>query len=284
MSTFAIVLLLLSAFLHALWNFLLKRSKDKYIAMGWQVIFGGAFAFFILLFIGFPPRSMWTFALVSMTLEAIYFILLSNAYTDNDFSLVYPIARGTAPALIMLWSVLFLHEELTAGGMIGIGLIVIGMIAIGVTSLIQNPGSKLHFKGIGLALTVSLVISFYTLVDGAAVQNGSPVSYGLTMFTLIPLLTTPYNIRRYGWKHFASALSGPRLPLILAGVLGVTAYLMTLFAYTIAPVSYAGSIRLVSVVIGAFLGWQFLDEKMGSMRVIGSLIIFAGILTIAFFG
>ena len=284
MSLPALILLFASASLHALWNLLLKRSQEKYIAMGWQVIFGGVFAFLLLLIVGLPPRSMWGFAIVSMLLEAVYFILLSNAYTDNDFSLVYPIARGTAPAFIMLWSVLFLHEELTIGGMIGIGLIVCGMITIGATSLIQNRGSKLHFKGILLALAVALMISFYTLVDGAAVQNGSPLSYGLLMFTLVPLLTTPYNIRRYGWRRFASAWKEERNPIILAGVLGVTAYLIALFAYTLAPVGYSGSIRQVSVVIGAFLGWQYLGEKMGGMRVIGAVVIFIGILVIAIFG
>ncbi|HSG41788.1 MAG TPA: DMT family transporter [Anaerolineales bacterium] len=284
MSTLAIFLLFISASLHASWNFFLKRSREKYIAMGWQVIFGGVFAFFLLLIFGLPPRSMWIFALVSMLLEAIYFILLSIAYTDNDFSLVYPIARGTAPAFIMLWSVMFLQEELSTGGMIGITLIVFGMIIIGATSLIQNRESKLHIKGVFLALAVALMISFYTLVDGAAVQNGSSLSYGLLMFTLVPLLTTPYNIRRYGWKHFASAWRGERNPIILAGMLGVTAYLIALFAYTIAPVSYSGSIRQVSVVIGAFLGWQFLNEQMGGMRVIGAVVIFIGILVIAVFG
>ena len=284
MSVSAIFLLFISASLHALWNFLLKRSQEKYIAMGWQVIFGGIFAFLLLLIVGLPPRSMWVFALVSMFLEAIYFILLSIAYTDNDFSLIYPIARGTSPAFIMLWSVLFLHEELTVGGMVGIGLIVCGMITIGVTSLLNARENRIHLKGILIALSVALIISFYTLVDGAAVQNGSPLSYGLLMFTLVPLLTTPYNIRRYGWKHFASAWKGERNPIIFAGVLGVTAYLIALFAYTLAPVSYSGSIRQVSVVIGAFLGWQFLNEQMGGMRVVGSTVIFMGILVIAIFG
>lgn len=280
----AILLLFASASLHALWNLLLKRSQEKYIAMGWQVILSGAFAFIILLFVGLPPQSMWKFAVISMALEAVYFILLSNAYTDNDFSLVYPIARGTAPAFLMLWSILFLHEDLTRGGMLGIGLIVSGMIVIGATSLIQARGSRLHIKGILTALIVAILISLYTLIDGTAVKNGSPLSYALTMFMLVPIVTTTYNIRRFGWKRFVSAWSGPRLPLIFAAILGVVAYLLALFAYTLAPVSYSGAIREMSVVIGAFLGWQFLGEKMGGMRVTGAIIIFAGILTIAIFG
>lgn len=280
----AIFLLLLSAALHALWNLLLKKSQEKYIAMGWQVIISGLFAFFLLFFTGFPPRSMWLFALVSMCLEAVYFILLSSAYSDHDFSLVYPIARGTAPAFLMLWSILFLDEIPTPGGMLGVGMIVAGMMIIGATSLIQSRGSRLHLRGVLIALTVALIISLYTLIDGTAVKNGPPLPYALTMFMLVPFITTTYNIRRFGWKQFASAWNGPRLPVLLAAVLGVVAYLLALIAYTFAPLSYSGAIREVSVVIGAFLGWRFLDEQMGGMRMLGAAVIFAGILVIAFFG
>jgi drug/metabolite transporter (DMT)-like permease len=284
MPILAIVLLLTSAFLHALWNLLLKRSQEKYSAMGWQVLISGVLAFFLLIFTGFPPRSMWLFALISMSLEAVYFILLSNAYSDHDFSLVYPIARGTAPAFLMLWSILFLRENPTAGGILGISMVVGGMIIIGATSLIQNRGSRLHIKGVLTALAVALTISLYTLIDGTAVKNGPPLPYALTMFMLVPVLTTTYNVRRFGWKHFAAAWNGPRLPLILAAILGVVAYLLALIAYSFAPLSYSGAIREVSVVIGAFLGWQFLEEKMGGTRVLGSIVIFAGILVIAIFG
>jgi drug/metabolite transporter (DMT)-like permease len=64
----------------------------------------------------------------------------------------------------------------------------------------------------------------------------------------------------------------------------VVAYLFALFANRIAPVSYSGAIREVSVVIGALLGWRLLGEKMGGMRVVGAVVIFAGILVITIFG
>lgn len=283
MPILAIVLLLTSASLHALWNLLLKRSQEKYITMGWQVILSGVLAFFLLLFTGLPPRSMWLFALISMALEAVYFILLSNAYSDHDFSLVYPIARGTAPAFLMLWSVLFLRETVSPGGILGISLIVCGMVIIGATSLLQNRGSRLHMKGVLLALSVALIISLYTLIDGTAVKSGPALPYALTMFLFVPILTTTYNLRRFGWKPFLAAWKGPRIPLILTAVLGVVAYLLALIAYSFAPLSYSGAIREVSVVIGAFLGWLFLEEPMGGTRVIGSVVIFVGILVIALF-
>src|SRR5215213_6791580 len=108
MPILAVLLLLTSAFLHALWNLLLKRSQEKYSAMGWQVLISGVLALLLLIFTGSPPRSTWLFALISMALEAVYFIRLSSAYSDHDFALGYPSARGTDPAFLMLWSILFL--------------------------------------------------------------------------------------------------------------------------------------------------------------------------------
>jgi len=284
MPALAILLLLVSASLHALWNLIIKRSDEKYIAMGWQVIVGGVFAFIILIFTGFPAPTVWLILLVSALLETIYFILLSNAYTDHDFSLVYPIARGTAPAFLLAWSIIFLREQTSTGGLIGIGLIVGGMGTIGATGVIQNPKSKIHIKGILTALSVALMISMYTFVDGFAVKNASPLTYGLALFALVPIPMTIFNLRKYGWDRFSDAWHTSPLTLSLAAVLGVFSYILALVAYAFAPVSYSGAIREVSVVIGAFLGWKFLGENMGGTRVLGAIIIFTGILIITIFG
>jgi len=284
MPVSALILLFFSASMHAMWNFLLKSSDEKYIAMGWQVILSGIFSLGLLFFTGLPPRSIWGFAVVSMTLEAIYFILLCSAYSDHDFSLVYPIARGAAPALLVLWSAILLREQLTVGGYIGLAFITGGIMVIGATTLIQSNGEKPHLRGILTALLVAFIISIYTLVDGTAVKNGQALPYGLFMFSMMPFVTTPYLVRKFGWIHFADSWRNNRGYLLLGGVLGLVAYMMALFAYTFAPLSYSGAIREVSVVIGAFLGWRFLKEEMGGVRVVGSAIVFVGVMVIAIFG
>jgi drug/metabolite transporter (DMT)-like permease len=284
MPILAVVLLLTSAVLHALWNLILKQSSEKYVAMGWQVIISGIISVIALFFTGLPPRSMWIFALISMTLEAIYFVLLSFAYSDHDFSLVYPVARGAAPALVVLWSFLFLQEVPSTLGFIGIATIVLGLVIIGATSLFQPHEGKPKFRGIAIALSIALVISIYTLIDGFAVKHGPVMPYGLSMFMLVPILTTPVIVRHYGRDHFVKAWKDQPARLILVGFLGVIAYLFALFAYSIAPVNYSEAIREVSVVIGAFAGWQLLGEKLGKTRVLGAAVIFAGIVLIAVFG
>jgi drug/metabolite transporter (DMT)-like permease len=284
MPGLAIALLLSSAALHALWNLLLKKSHEKYLAMGWQVIIGSIVSIFALLFIGLPPRSMWLLVLISTILEAIYFGILTYAYHDNDFSLVYPVARGAAPALVVIWSALFLNEIPSIGGLLGIFLIVCGLAIIGATSLLQNPTGKPHMRGIAIALSVALVISIYTLVDGYAVKHGPALSYGLSLFMLMPVFTTPLIVRHYGWEQSLNTFKEQPARLILVGVLAVVAYLSALFAYSIAPVNYSEAIREVSVVMGAFAGWYFLGEQMGKIRIFGAVVIFAGIVTIAVFG
>jgi drug/metabolite transporter (DMT)-like permease len=280
----AIALLFLSASMHALWNFLLKSAEEKYIAMGWQVILSGVFALGCLFITGLPPRSMWGFAVLSMILESIYFILLCIAYSDHDFSLIYPIARGAAPALLVLWSALFLHEKLTAGGYLGLAMITAGMVVVGATTLIHSKGEKPHLRGILIALLVAFLISVYTLVDGYAVKDGHSLPYGLFMFSMMPFVTTPYLTYHYGWSGFSRMWRSNRKYLLLGGVLGLAAYMLALFSYTFAPLSYSGAIREVSVVIGAYLGWQFLKEEMGGIRVLGSAIVFSGVMVIALFG
>ena len=284
MPIIAILLLLISAILHTSWNLLIKQSEDKYIVTWWMVTIGGMFAILALFFTGLPPRTMWIFALVSVCVEATYFITLSYAYHDNDFSLVYPVARGTAPAFLALWSFLFLHEKLTSGGMFGLGMIIGGLIIIGVNTLMQSHVTHVHFKGVAVALFIALLISIYSIIDGTAVKNGYALPYVMSMFALVPLPITPFIFREYRWTRVKAALLNQPIRVPLAGILGVLAYLMAVFSFSIAPLSYAGAVREVSVVLGALTGWWFLKERMGGVRVVGAIVIFAGILVIAMFG
>lgn len=284
MSLFAIVILIVSAVLHTTWNLLIKQAEDKYIVTYWMVAFGGIFALIALFFTGLPPREMWIFAVLSVCIEVIYFTALSYAYHDNDFSLIYPVARGAAPAFLAIWSFLFLNERLTSGGTLGLILIIGGLVVIGVNALTQAHVTRVHFKGVAVALFIALLISIYSAIDGSAVKNGYALPYVMSMFALVPFVTTPLIFRQYEWARIKDSLMKQPVRVPLAGVLGVLAYLMAVFAYSIAPLSYAGAVREVSVVFGALTGWWLLNERLGAIRVIGALVIFAGILIIALYG
>jgi drug/metabolite transporter (DMT)-like permease len=284
MPLLAIALLFLSASLHTLWNLLLKQSRQKFIASWWIVVIGAVMFMPGLFLTGLPPREVWHFALLSAGLEATYMLTLSLAYKNSDFSLVYPMARGTAPAFLLLWSLLFLQEKLTGWGLLGLVLIVSGLLLTGASSLIQNWTNLPNIKGILAALATAFLISVYTFVDGIAVKRGPALPYGLLMFTLIPVWSTPFVLWNYGWSQVIGELKLQPGRFLIAGFLGVLAYLIALYAYSFAPISYSGAIREISVVLGALAGWRFLGENLGSVRVIGAFIIFSGILMIALLG
>ncbi len=284
MSIFAIGILLVSAVLHTAWNLLIKQAEDKYIVTFWMVTFGGIFAFVALFFTGLPPREMWIFAVISVCIEVVYFISLSYAYHDNDFSLIYPVARGAAPAFLALWSFLFLHERLTSGGLAGLACIIGGLIIIGINALAQAHVTHVHFKGVAVSIFIALLISIYSAIDGNAVKNGYALPYVMGMFALVPFVISPFVFRQYGWARIKDALVKQPVRVPMAGVLGVLAYMLAVVAYSIAPLSYAGAVREVSVVFGALTGWWLLNERLGAVRVVGAFVIFAGIVMIAVFG
>lgn len=284
MPPLAFLLLFGSAVLHTSWNLLLKKAPDKYIASWGTTAIGFFIALPFVMTMGPPPQEVWGLLLASAVVEVLYFGALSYAYRENDFSLVYPIARGAAPALLLVWAVLFLGERFTPGGLLGLGLIIAGLIVIGSAGLRRNQTLKPSRPGVAVSLLTALLISIYTVIDGAAVQQVDPLPYVFTLFMLIPLLITPLVLRRYGWRSLSSSLRADWRKFALMSILGTLAYALALMAYHVAPVGYAGAIREVSVVLAALAGWLLLGEGFGAYRVAGASIVFAGILMIALLG
>src|SRR5437868_5417946 len=131
-----LLLLLASAVIHASWNLLSKRSGDKQ-AFLWLTLV----ATLVLLLVpaiwlyGPIPAQGWLFIGLSGALEAVYFLLLGSAYQRGDMSLVYPLARGTAPLFVLLFAYRFLDERARWGGLVGIGLIVVGIYVLHIRTL-----------------------------------------------------------------------------------------------------------------------------------------------------
>lgn len=284
MPSSALLLLFISALLHTGWNLLLKGAPEKYIASWGTTVVGACLALPLLFYWGLPPPSVWGLLLASAAVEGVYFASLSYAYRDNDFSLIYPIARGAAPGLLFIWAILLLDEQFSPAGLLGLALIIAGLVVIGLGGLLRDPKRSPHWPGVAVALLTALCISVYTVIDGAAVKRADPTSYVLALFILIPALVSPLVIRRYGRARLATEFRAEWRRFAIMSVLGTLAYALALQAYHIAPVGYAGAIREMSVVMGAFAGWRLLGEDFGPLRLGGSAVVFAGILTIAVWG
>ena len=276
----AIFLLLASAALHTTWNALLKALHEKYIAAWWIIASGGFLSLLGLLLIGLPKFEHWPFVLASVCAEVAYFWVLARGYSQYDFSIVYPVARGAAPGITAAWALLFMGERASAGGIAGLVLVLAGLLVIGAERRRGADSDGVSVSGLIAGLLVALLVSTYTIIDGTAVRRGAVAPYALTVFALMPLPAAPIVIRRYGWRTLGQAFAAERSRFLLISLLGIASYLLALTAYQLAPLSYSAAIRESSVVMGALVGWRYFGEKMGRARLAGALVVFAGFLLI----
>jgi len=272
--------LVCSAAIHAFWNLLLKTTHHRRPVVWWALIVTNLCCAAILIARPHSILPVWKLLVVSAALEASYYLVLTAAYRVGDFSLVYPVARGTAPGLLALWAILVLAERPTAPGVAGILGVVLGIGIVGWSGKIGRPRGAL-----ALALLLALVISVYSIIDGVAVRRVDPVSYTAAMFFVVTLLLTPVLLVQEGWAGLRSVVRREPLRILAIGFGQLAAYLIVLWVYAHAPVSYGGAIREAGgILLAALLGWRFLGEGFGPRRLAGACVIVAGVALIALRG
>jgi drug/metabolite transporter (DMT)-like permease len=223
---------------------------------------------------GRPPLEPAGVALAfgSGILEAIYFLFLSAAYSRGDLSLVYPIARGTAPLLAVAIGVFLLQETLGLGASIGVGCLVGGILLVARPWRALQVAGRRHRGAIGFALATGASIAAYSAVDRIGVRILEPWIYGafLAIFATAILATVVFLGRRTG------VLATPPVPAHptpawrdgLAGVVSLTAYLLVLFAYSLAPLAAVAPLRESGIVIAAAWGAIRLGESTGRREAV----------------
>jgi len=288
-STLALVLVLVAAVLHAGWNVLLKTSGDplwtavRLQAFGTAVLVPLAVAAWFVN--GRPPLEPdgLGLALGSGVLEAVYFLCLSAAYARGDLSLVYPIARGTAPLLAIAIGILLLGETLGLPASIGIGCLVAGILLVARPWRALQAAGREHRGAIGFAFATGASIAAYSAVDRLGVRILAPWLYGaaLAVFATTILATVVVVGRRTG--VLATPAPSGRMTSAwragVAGVLSLGAYLMILFAYSLAPLAAVAPLRESGIVLAAAWGAMRLGESTGR-REAGTRIAAAGLVVL----
>ena len=284
MSAFALTLLLVAGVLHAAWNLLLKGAANRLVVLWWSWL-AGALLFLPVLLAAPVPRRIWPFVAASAVVEAAYGLLLAYAYGHADFSQVYPLARGAAPALLAVWAALALKQVPSPAGVAGIALVVLGLVPVGGGDVWWKwGGAGFRARGVAAAGGVALCISLYSLIDGVAVRRTSAAPYTVAIILAGALILAPPVLLRYGARAALAELRGQAARIVVAGALMMVAYTLVLRAYAVSPLAYAGAVREVGVVIAALAGWLWLGEGFGARRVAGAAAVFAGVLVLAAFG
>jgi drug/metabolite transporter (DMT)-like permease len=268
-----LALVLLAAACHAAWNALLKAAENPLALAARAMTLGTIVALppvaALWLAQGRPglPLAGWLLALGSAGLELFYFITLSVAYQRGELSVVYPIARGTAPLLAVVVGLVLLGERVHPVAFAGIVFLLVGMWAV------RRPSRA--GAALGPALLTGLLIAAYTSLDRIGVRLGPPWLYGwLLWFFAAVFLVAFTRIRRVAEARFTDGL---RVSLAV-GVLMTGAYFMILFALSIAPLAIVAPLRESAIVLVTAWGIWRLGERRGAWtRMAGALAIVGGI-------
>ncbi|GGH75987.1 drug/metabolite transporter (DMT)-like permease [Pullulanibacillus pueri] len=285
MAFSALVLVLISSFIHATWNLLQKQAQTSGLAFSWLFNLMGVLAYtplIIIVVIFWQPHLSWlgvVFIAVSSLIHVGYFLLLQKGYKVSDLSIVYPISRGLGPVFAMILAVLFLSESPSSLTLVGTGVIVVAIffIAGGIKMIRGNIGVKGPLFGLGVAI----LIGWYTTWDKYAVDELAvmPLFYEYLGMVGQFLILSPFAYQRK-----AEVVKSWRLDKWQAagvGILSPLAYILALTALAMAPVTYIAPLRELSIVIGTLFGIFILKEKSSRMQIVYSGVLFLGVVFVA---
>ena len=288
MTTLALILVLLSAVAHATWNFLAKRATNQDVFILWVLISISVLLLPLaaILIWRYPILYPgWWFIFGTVVLHSLYFVFLGRSYAYADLSLVYPVARGTGPALVPVIGALVLKEIITTLAIVGIISVVLGIFTVSwwgqFQKVFHDPLRFFREAGARYALLTGLVIAAYTVWDKMGVSYVNPFLYMYFLVLGSALFLTPYVCRIHGTKAIRIEMKGKTVSIIISGLLMFIAYGLILLALQFSRVSYIAAAREVGVVIGVLFGTLMLGEPFGKGRVLGSCLIVFGLVLIS---
>jgi drug/metabolite transporter (DMT)-like permease len=295
LSANALSIVLLAGLLHALWNILAKKAggdaRFACFTAGVAMVVWAPLG----VWVGWDVLPLWgpwewAFVMASGVLHVLYFVVLLRGYRHADLTVVYPLARGTGPLLSSLVALVWLGESMSSIGALGVAGVVSGVFLIAggpklitdgrrvdVVNDAQLASQRLRRAGLRYGVLTGLFIASYTVVDGYAVKVllMSPVLLhyleNLVRFALLtPVVLrdrpTAWTLWRQQWKY-----------ALIVGTVTPISYVLVLYAMQTAPLSLVAPAREVSMLFAALIGGHLLGEGDRWLRVLGALLIAAGV-------
>jgi drug/metabolite transporter (DMT)-like permease len=266
-SSTAFALALSAALIHAVWNVLVGGSRDPRPAT--------AVAMLAAAIVGLPVAiAGWRISadaipwmVPSSALELLYAVLLAAAYRRAAVGVVYPIARGAAPVMVLLFAVLT-GSGTTFGQVAGVLMVCGGIL------LVSRGGTAPSRTDVLVALGVAATIAGYTIVDKHGIEHASAVAYFECVLAPAALLFAGWTASRLG----PGALLAEVTPKTVgAGVGMFAAYALVLAALGQAPAAAVAAVRESSIVIAAVLAAIWLREPLGRRGIAGAAVVAVGV-------
>ena len=276
----ALALVLVAACGHASWNLLAKRAAhcrhfNWFYSAGSVVIYAPLAGYFLLTQMPAARPLIWVVLLCTGVTHIFYSEVLQRGYRAADMSLVYPVARGTGPLLSFFGALLILHEHPSGLAFAGALLVVAGVFVIaGGPRIFRVPDAR---TGLAWGTLIGCSIATYTLIDGYAVRGLAMapvlVDYSGNLFrtaVLTPRALTDQTRVGLEWREYWRYALG-------VSVLGPMAYILVLYAMTLAPVSHIAPAREMSMMLGAYFGARLFHEQARRLRLLAAGLIVAGV-------
>jgi drug/metabolite transporter (DMT)-like permease len=259
-----------AAVLHATWNLVLKRSRDSDAAF-WAIVGLGAIGSIpVLALVGPPGMRAVPYLAASALVQVLYVTGLAGAYAHGDFSLAYPLARGSGALLAAVGGALVLSDHLPGPAWLGVAVVAASLL------LLTRRGATA--SSLAWAIATGGAIAVYSVIDTAGSRHAaSGISYGLSLQVATGVTVSAVGLARRRTAAMLAEIRRTPLALVAAGMLITASYTMVVSAFRLAPVGYVSVLRESSVLIGALLGWLVLRERFGRHRVLSAAVMVAGL-------
>ena len=275
MDNTVFLLVLFSAILHAMWNSMASKYKNKNVSIA-AIVYGHVPACILaVMILPMPSVESFPYIILSALIHQGYQNFLLTAYQTGKFTTVYPVARGFGPLVATVISIIFFGVYLKIFTLLSILLISAGVIFIGLfsRSVLKN------YKILYTSLATGLFIGIYSVVDGYGARlSMSAISYMSWVF-IFSALFFPIILKLRKQKNILrKTLTEGKFIFWVGGFCSYRAYVITVWAFTKAPIPMVSALRESSVIFAIFIGYFYLKEKISLYKLISILLIFAGVI------
>jgi drug/metabolite transporter (DMT)-like permease len=264
---------LAAAFLHASWNALIKTGASKQSAMLILSLGHALVGACVALWKGGLPTAALPWLFGSGLIHMCYQLFLSYAYEHGDLSRVYPIARGAAPMMVLVFSGLFLADSLERMELIGVLVLGCGILLMARSVFTSGESRKMLPYALGSAVATA----GYSITDGMGARAaGDAVQYVGWLMMVSTVFYAPVALGLKGRGLLAAPPRAWGLGMI-AALASFGAYAIAVWAMTVAPIALVAALRETSILFAVLIGWLAFGERMDRDKVVAIGVILTGV-------
>ena len=274
MSTIVFLAVLGAAFSHAFWNGQIKTGVSKQTSMLILTVGQGGIGLFVAVFRGLPVTEAWPWLIASGVIHMLYQLFLAYACEQGDLSRVDPIARGAAPMIVVIFSVLFLTDPINGWEYIGIAVLGAGIVLMARGVFGNNESLEL----LPFALGSACATAGYSLVDGLGARvSGDAITYVTWVFVMSGVFYVPAVLALRGRTVLIADRRAWTVGLVAAAA-SYFAYAIVVWAMTLAPIAVVTALRETSILFAVLIGWIAFGERMDRGKIAAAILIVLGVL------